>query len=511
MFEFNKAHGEAAISSITFDSTGRRLITAGRDGAVRIWNYNNGHCLKSLERENCRKEVTDCSYVELNNNKYIIAVGWDHRINIFTDEMDEFHLIQRPQPHWPDDLRRGHTEDIVSVTFGRPNLLGTVSYDGYIIVWNIISGHSMARIPYPNIEPDTTDSSDDEEATAERVKEKGAVNKLAFLENRFLDKMNASLIAGCSDGAAIVWNINHGKAHARWRATCRKAGLSAMVVTSDCELLYVGDTLGFVSIWDIATYALRPLVQLSDGETSPKWSNPPYKVASWRCHVQTITCIEVIESRELVITTSSDYTARLWTNTGQFIGTYGQSTPWEIHDPQTWQHPMVPPEVLLDPLSLPEHPMMEKDYQFLPDSDDTDSDEEIQDLPEKKKHSVKRHSPRRSSSSWSGGSTDAWKRKLSRRLSRSSLITSINMYKDEEDTMLDEVRRSMRKSAGKRLRHEKLLAQQRHLQLSPSSHAFQSLQYFDLAEPPTEVTRPDPRAHIDDVFLIQEEDEEVDT
>jgi len=52
MFEFNKAHGDSAITSITFDTSGRRLITAGRDGAVRIWNYNNGHCLRSLERGN---------------------------------------------------------------------------------------------------------------------------------------------------------------------------------------------------------------------------------------------------------------------------------------------------------------------------------------------------------------------------------------------------------------------------------------------------------------------------
>ena len=50
MFEFNKAHGDSAITSIAFDTSGRRLITAGRDGAVRIWNYNNGHCLRSLER-----------------------------------------------------------------------------------------------------------------------------------------------------------------------------------------------------------------------------------------------------------------------------------------------------------------------------------------------------------------------------------------------------------------------------------------------------------------------------
>ena len=49
-FEFNEAHGGHSVTSLTFDKSGRRLVTSGRDGKVRIWNYNNGHCLRSLER-----------------------------------------------------------------------------------------------------------------------------------------------------------------------------------------------------------------------------------------------------------------------------------------------------------------------------------------------------------------------------------------------------------------------------------------------------------------------------
>jgi len=65
---------------------------------------------------------------------------------------------------------------------------------------------------------------------------------------------------------------------------------------------------------------------------------------------------------------------------------------------------------------------------------------------------------------------------------------------------------------GCRLRHEKLVAQQRHLLTSrdTSAHAYQSLQYFDLAEPPKDVEKPDPRSQIDDGFAIAENNEEVD-
>ena len=34
---------------MTFDPSGRRLITGGQDGSLKIWNFNNGACLNVLE------------------------------------------------------------------------------------------------------------------------------------------------------------------------------------------------------------------------------------------------------------------------------------------------------------------------------------------------------------------------------------------------------------------------------------------------------------------------------
>jgi len=36
-------------------------------------------------------------------------------------------------------------------------------------------------------------------------------------------------------------------------------------------------------------------------------------------------------------------------------GTFGQPEPWDIHNKNTWQHPMAPFDVLVDPMSMPEH------------------------------------------------------------------------------------------------------------------------------------------------------------
>jgi hypothetical protein len=39
-------------------------------------------------------------------------------------------------------------------------------------------------------------------------------------------------------------------------------------------------------------------------------------------------------------------------------GTFGQPEQWDIYSPQTFQHPMVPYDILVDPLSLPSHPVI---------------------------------------------------------------------------------------------------------------------------------------------------------
>lgn len=49
IIQFSKCHGSIEITAMTFDPTGRRLITGARDGSIKMWNFNNGACLAVLE------------------------------------------------------------------------------------------------------------------------------------------------------------------------------------------------------------------------------------------------------------------------------------------------------------------------------------------------------------------------------------------------------------------------------------------------------------------------------
>lgn len=156
LFEFSKAHsdpelGPLAITCMTFDETYRRLITGGRDGCLKVWNYNNGNCLKKLVPRN-PKEINSCIYVNINKTKKVVAVGWDRRINLFLDSTgDDYKAETPPEEPWPDDFVNGHKEDILCVAMSRPNLLATSAYDGKVIVWNMISGRTLAHLVSPPI------------------------------------------------------------------------------------------------------------------------------------------------------------------------------------------------------------------------------------------------------------------------------------------------------------------------------------------------------------------------
>ena len=56
------------LTAMQFDYTMRRLLTGGRDGSVKIWNFHNGDCLRVMETDG-HMEVCLCF------NLYIIWKG----------------------------------------------------------------------------------------------------------------------------------------------------------------------------------------------------------------------------------------------------------------------------------------------------------------------------------------------------------------------------------------------------------------------------------------------------
>ncbi|XP_076070807.1 cilia- and flagella-associated protein 337-like isoform X4 [Mytilus galloprovincialis] len=330
IFEYGEAHGDSAITCMTFDNTERRLITGARDGVLNIWNYNNGHCLRKLQKSKGNDEICDVVYVEMNKNRYIISVGWDKRINIYSDSQTDsnIHQVQHPNIVWADDLKNGHKEDILSIAQCQPNLLATAGYDGEIVVWNMVSGHIFCKLHG-----------------------KSSVSKLVFMSERAYNKGAASLISNGPDGHILFWKVfEGGSLLADFPGTSTEGALiSTMTINEANTMLCVADNLGFVFVYNVDGYALSGYEE-----------EPPELVNTWRGHVDSISCIELVEKNKVIMTASIDCTVRLWNYEGNYIGTFGQPEQWDLYNTSTFCHPMVPYDVLIDPMSLPSHPVLKE-------------------------------------------------------------------------------------------------------------------------------------------------------
>ncbi|KAL4229841.1 hypothetical protein ACF0H5_010233 [Mactra antiquata] len=438
IFEYGEAHGDSAITCMTFDKCGRRLITGGRDGLIRIWNYNNGHCLKVLQKdktveeirelrkkrnkeriksanENCfitsvpeeeeNEEVCDLAYVEMNRNKYIVGVGWDRRINIYSDDLSDsnIHHVQSPLPNWHDDIKRGHKEDILSVAQCPPNLLATASYDGEVIVWNMVSGHIFAylKAPKPNNYEDQSLDGD------------LSINKLVFMQTRAFKKDAATLVSSGPRAHIHFWNVfQGGQLMSQFPGSNSKGAMvSVLEVNKQNTVLFSGDSYGFIYLWNIDGYCLT-----SNEE------EPPEVLHSWRGHVKSVTSIALVEENKLLISASVDCTVRMWNMEGHYVGTFGQPDVWDIYNQSLWQHPMVPYDVLIDPMSLPDHPVVA----------------EKQDM-----HQIIHE--------------DSKKNETDGRTPTPPIVYNKQQFHIDDDTIASLIReKTFKKGTGKRQRHEKL-------------------------------------------------------
>ncbi|XP_037829323.1 WD repeat-containing protein on Y chromosome [Kryptolebias marmoratus] len=331
--EFVDTDDLTSITCMAFDPKGRRLVTGGRNGCLKIWNFNSGQCLKTLKKEGKCQEVCDCTFLKVQRNSCVVAVGKDRKIDIYSDALDDGHHVQRLQPPLKDDLSNGHQEDILCVVHCPPSLLATGSYDGEIIAWDLVSGHIKCRFAGPHeAEDQNTEGLDT------------SVPSIIFPKNFKLQQFssNTTLLSSGVKGSINLWNVlSEEKLVSSFKISKFQQKITKLAQTDKDTLLYAADRIGYVYIYDMEKFDLK--------QRSPRAEH------SWRAHTSTITSLQIVDSDQVVLTSSTDQTVRLWSAQGQCIGTFGQPELWSVHIPSSWIHPRVPYDVLIDPLSMPDH------------------------------------------------------------------------------------------------------------------------------------------------------------
>ncbi|KAL1785978.1 EF-hand calcium-binding domain-containing protein 8 [Sigmodon hispidus] len=116
------------LTAMSLDESERCLLTGLRDGTIQMWNYNTGECLMTFPYRD-QLEIYQISGIVPMNKSYYVT-GWSKRITNYT-----FHKTKQGLScyHW----QTYHTEDVLSMAKYQNQFLGTSSYNGDILFWNV--------------------------------------------------------------------------------------------------------------------------------------------------------------------------------------------------------------------------------------------------------------------------------------------------------------------------------------------------------------------------------------
>ncbi|XP_062507876.1 WD repeat-containing protein on Y chromosome-like [Corticium candelabrum] len=361
------------LTTMALDSKNRRLFTGSRSGHIKIWNFSNGQCLKNLVPNN-PGDIT--GIIDFPDKKQILAVGWSRILTGYTDIHDTY--VTNTFHSGPDDSWLGghvHKEDILTADYCPPYYLATGSFDGEILIWGTDSEKLLKRL---RMAPMDLPSSHSDRGVGSKLFDKsthsGVVSQQSLVRSRRMSRTSQKQLSAPTRGAhgfmpvfkllflterararglesAILvsvdgpdvhfWHLFHAHLLSNMSSGTLRAAqyddeiVHALATDDDNKFLITGDSLGFVSVWDIEHYLI---------DNSPASFRNPSNIRSWRAHAGVVTDLKYASHDfcPLLISMSDDCTARLWNMNGHFVGTFGQETAWNVREPSTYQHPMNP-------------------------------------------------------------------------------------------------------------------------------------------------------------------------
>ncbi|KAH8263299.1 hypothetical protein KR044_006922, partial [Drosophila immigrans] len=358
------------ITAACFDPLEQFLLTGARDGSLKIWNYNNAVVVRNMSIQP-DQEVTAVIWVV----DRILAMGWDRQVTEFND------VVGREYGD-PKKWSKFHTDDITCADVKLGEGVVTATYSGEIIFWKLETGQPYRR--YNVMDPKKfieLKLSRDEEKQVRRSKRMSSMSTMSrvsrltsiaslkpdeikdygsnipvsvqavlFLQSRPMTKDHGGVFISLDTGIIQVYSHHqHGGILSQFYAV-HKLGDCVLTMATDRKnrFLYTGTAFGYVKVWHIVNYCipdaekthvcmprlrlefifLRKEMFLPRAKRVVKYQPEPMLVSSYKGHLKAINSIGFINLPKIIFTGSHDYSCRLWTQGGRYLGTLGTVLPW---------------------------------------------------------------------------------------------------------------------------------------------------------------------------------------
>ncbi|ORZ30757.1 WD40-repeat-containing domain protein [Catenaria anguillulae PL171] len=347
-FKIDDAMEPREITCIGFDeySGYRRMLIGTGDGKVHLSSIE-GHVLCEMRKRD-KVEITNVLHVDSNEGRFFVAGGWQCRLYLYTDDSRSEATSMWPTETWSNsgdsgELADGRNDDILSMVFIKPHFLAYSTFRGDIWI-RTMAGLQVGSLVPPEINsiplwsrpvekllslrPVPTHKHYTDPLDASNTADPSSSGRGSTLDH-------AHLISCGSDGTVRFWNVSKMvQVYTLDVPGATAIGLSPGPVH---DALLVGTAQGTLYVY-VLTAGEYPSVQ-----------------ARWTAHTRSITCIDTFFASGsstasndgwFVVTGGTDGNVRCWSNTGEYVGTFGGLNPWDLGNRATWRHPDKPRDVL---------------------------------------------------------------------------------------------------------------------------------------------------------------------
>ncbi|KAL9972869.1 hypothetical protein ACROYT_G019251 [Oculina patagonica] len=310
--------------------------TSSYDGVVKVWNIDSGHV-------NCKLNADDYG---LETTQSVIPAEIKRNVSTSNVVIEAVKRFQEGKKKGRDaGSSNKHRRSVTTMqSTWRPKRDALMQRGS-----SVTEGSQKKKTAYQEVFPAVKKLASYHDCS---------VDKVLFLERRENSVSTATLMTTGSEGSIRAWSVCGGGLLGHFTAT-RGVHESVISMTTDQDntILVTGDTAGFVKVWDISCYCVNTSDQkvatllprkLVNRRNSQKGgtidTKPPPLVMTFRAHLKPIVSLDFVDSRQLIITASTDASVRLWTHTGRYIGTFGQRALWDLEKAIKGQR-RLPPDI----------------------------------------------------------------------------------------------------------------------------------------------------------------------
>lgn len=366
------------ITAACFNPIEQFLLTAAGNGTLKVWNFNAGICIRNLSLDSdC--EITAVYWLP----SKILCVGRNKRVTEFAMSLEQPTGSNWIDSHAEDILASAVCDNAIATGSYNGELiiwrLETGQPFKKYLVYNPtecikINEVLNAKYKTKNNAAKCSKAKPSNRRFAKKINSKNAsdrqelligkrilsevqlpsallthseisVNDMIFLRARKVSPGHGTLVVALSNGIIQFYSHHNLGNYIDSFNAIHKSGDSVVVLATDekNEYLFTGTAFGYVKTWLILNYCVPTVEQTKISMPRLRLKFPflirdlwegrskrvartilnPILVNSFRAHMQTVCTLAYIDVHRIMLSTSSDHSARLWTLPGRYIETLG--------------------------------------------------------------------------------------------------------------------------------------------------------------------------------------------